>query len=66
VRAAAEEAQRAATQQLGTLQSMDGTLEDLFQLGQRQLGTLQTIAASLAGGGGGGAYGFELSRTVER
>ena len=66
VRAAAEAAQRAATQQLGTLQSMDGTLEDLFKLGQRQLGTLQAIAASLAGGGGGGAYGFELSRTVER
>lgn len=65
VRTAAEAAQRAAAEQLNTLQSMDGTLEDIFQNGRQQLAALQAIQAGM-GGGGGGAFDFALANSVAR
>ncbi len=65
VRTAAEAAQRAAAEQLNTLQSMDGTLEDIFQNGRQQLAALQAIQARM-GGGGGGVFDFDLANSVAR
>ncbi len=64
VRAAAEEARKAAETQTATLQSMDGTLEDMFKLSQQQLAALQGIQAGL--GGGGARSEFLLANTVAR
>lgn len=65
VRAAAEEAQRAAAEQIGALRSMDATLEDLHGLGRQQVGILGGILAALQPAGSG-SYDFDLARSVQR
>lgn len=66
VRAAADEARAAQADQTATLKSVDGTLEDIFQIGRQQLSALNNLTAGLGTGAGRGTYDFDLARSFSR